>query len=157
MGCSQAVRHQTLTLAFVGSNPASPANFFFTNQYGPLAQMAEHVTFNHGVRSSTLRWLTTSEQSTLCSVFLCQEKHPPAPLLLLFPKNPKIFWESRRSPRDFVFFRRLIHVGTDIALFRFFYAKKNIRPLPCSSFSQKIQRFFGSPGVVRGILYFLDG
>ena len=26
MGCSQAVRHQTLTLAFVGPNPAIPAN-----------------------------------------------------------------------------------------------------------------------------------
>ena len=26
MGCSQAVRHQTLTLAFVGPNPATPAN-----------------------------------------------------------------------------------------------------------------------------------
>ncbi len=26
----------------------------------PLAQMAERMTFNHGVRSSTLRWVTIS-------------------------------------------------------------------------------------------------
>jgi len=30
---------------------------------------------------------TTSEQSSLCSVFLCQEKLSPASLLLLFPKK----------------------------------------------------------------------
>ena len=28
------------------------------NQYAPLAQKVEHMTFNHGVRSSTLRWST---------------------------------------------------------------------------------------------------
>ena len=28
------------------------------NEIDPLAQMAEHMTFNHGVRSSTLRWVT---------------------------------------------------------------------------------------------------
>ena len=33
---------------------------------------------------------TTSEQSTLCSVFLCQEKHPPASLLLLIREKSRL-------------------------------------------------------------------
>ena len=53
MGYRQAVRHQVLILALVGSNPATPAN-----TYDPLAQSAEHLTFNQGVRSSNLRWVT---------------------------------------------------------------------------------------------------
>ncbi len=31
----------------------------------PLAQKVEHMTFNHGVRSSTLRWVTNHENDEL--------------------------------------------------------------------------------------------
>ena len=34
----------------------------------PLAQMAEHMTFNHGVRSSTLRWVTNTNKSELLRI-----------------------------------------------------------------------------------------
>ena len=31
------------------------------NKYDPLAQSVEHLTFNQGVRSSNLRWITIRE------------------------------------------------------------------------------------------------
>ena len=37
---------------FKSCHPSHP------NEYDPLAQSVEHMTFNHGVRSSNLRWVT---------------------------------------------------------------------------------------------------
>ena len=56
LGYSQVVRHETLTLASVGSNPATPAIIllvYTTQKFGLLAQLVEHMTFNHGVPRST--------------------------------------------------------------------------------------------------------
>ena len=49
LGCSQAVRQQTLTLSSRWFDPTHPSQTHL-----PLAQSVEHLTFNHGVRSSNL-------------------------------------------------------------------------------------------------------
>ena len=52
------LRHQTLTLATVGSSPAIPA------RPDPLAQSVEHLPFKQGVRGSIPR------RVTICRLFL---------------------------------------------------------------------------------------
>ena len=44
---------------------------------GPLAQVVEHLTFNQGVRSSNLRWITkrTQEQGFSCTCVLFLSLH----------------------------------------------------------------------------------
>ena len=83
LGCRQVVRHQTLTLASVGSNPAIPAkseqsplcsDFYFF--YDPLAQQAEQLPFKQWVWSSNLQRVTIAilnkalEKSSFSGVLL---------------------------------------------------------------------------------------
>ena len=64
LGCRQAVRHQTLTLTCVGSNPAIPA------KYDPLAQSVEQLPFKQWVWSSNLQRVTKKADTHLGICFL---------------------------------------------------------------------------------------
>ena len=72
MGCRQAVRHQTLTLAFAGSNPASPA------KYDSLAQLVEQRPFKAKVRGSSPRRVTKEHRGLLTAVFFHAVDENPA-------------------------------------------------------------------------------
>ena len=61
MGCSQEVKAPDFDsgITLVQIQPPQPR--------GPLAQLAEHLTFNQGVPSSNLGWTTTSTKAALLS------------------------------------------------------------------------------------------
>ncbi len=63
MGHRQAVRHSTLTATCAGSNPAGPVKVTSCLiEYGILAQVVEHLTFNQVVRGSSPRCLIKREK-----------------------------------------------------------------------------------------------
>ena len=43
---------------------------YISVRFDPVAQLAEHMTFNHGVRSSILRWVTIKRVSKRILVFI---------------------------------------------------------------------------------------
>ena len=55
---------------FKSCQPSHIFSWLDTDTYGPLAQSAEHMTFNHGVRSSNLRWLTKQKKNPYRILFL---------------------------------------------------------------------------------------
>ena len=63
LGCRLAVKATDFDSVIAGSNPAIPARNTLSCgrssiNYDPLAQLAEHLTFNQGVRGSNPRWVT---------------------------------------------------------------------------------------------------
>ena len=44
---------------------------YYPCQYDPLAQLAEHLTFNQGVPSSNLGWITKKGVAQCAAPFVC--------------------------------------------------------------------------------------
>ena len=64
------------------------------DERAPLAQKVEHMTFNHGVRSSTLRWSTKQKNPNReVRIFLLRSKAPAKRQRLIRMTKPRqIFW-----------------------------------------------------------------
>ena len=58
LGCSQVGKARHFDCRMRRFESCQPSQIFWKIKYGPLAQLAEHLTFNQGVRSSNLRWIT---------------------------------------------------------------------------------------------------
>ena len=105
---AKSVRHQTLTLAFRRFESCQPSQSFLKNLiYGPLAQLAEHLTFNQGVPRSNRGWITTSRQAFWFAAFLCQKNgftlSAAAPLSKKAKAKSPLFWSLDAALRLFTY------------------------------------------------------
>ena len=94
LGCRQAVRHQTLTLALAGSSPAIPATpeqsmlcpgsfyaqplsfLLFVSIFDPLAQLAEQLPFKQWVRGSNPRRVTRKSTPKRAFSLISEDQRP---------------------------------------------------------------------------------
>ena len=90
MGCSQEVKAPDFDsgITLVQIQPPQPL--------GPLAQLAEHLTFNQGVPSSNLGWTTTKEP--LCKSDFAEKSAPYALLAQLVEQLTLNQWAQGSSP-----------------------------------------------------------
>ena len=66
MGCRQVVKAPDFDSGirrFISCHPSHFVETYILYVYGPLAQSVEHLIFNQGVRSSSLRWTTRTISS----------------------------------------------------------------------------------------------